>query len=500
MTHKNRNPINNHYGNRGKPTFTRYNNDSSSDDSSDTESDVTSSESSDEDYKTRVFKGGNYGKLNNKLLNRNGAKADGRSASAKINDKTRRGIHTQRNLGSPGGSMTGRSVKSESAINATLSKRRLENGKPPLPKETKTNVNIGKKKEAFTNSIKNTRVKAAGNTDNLNVTHDEKDRVLKKYGLSPLSAPESKTKRKKAGQRQYDPRSMSKVNNGVENGNGEIKSVQSDSAIASGYFMEDIVKETGETNGGSDLVAETETSTQENSGENIECNKTKTDNTSAEDETSKNQEAVEKEESNKRTAWHVEQDSTDKILHLIDCLDNKDKSQMLVPPDYPSSEVSDTGSVNESKSKTLTDKAAKSFRKYANLTPPNRIVGKFGKKENGKGYRITLKDKPFSAKKPSVRKSDLKTVNPVPYGYARRQANKVKGVGPFHRINVRALNSSIDYKLEDAFRSGSADIPKMSYRHKVDTPRRIDPKLVLGIKANSVSSQGTSDLPKGEDR
>lgn len=483
VSHQSRNQVNNYYGNRGRPAFTLFNQDSSSEDSSESDSDVTSSDSSDGDYKTRVFRGGNYGRPKNKLLTKNGANSGLRTGSAKINDKNKRGFHTQRNISSPAGSMTGRSVKSESAITATLSKRRLENnGKPPLPKDTRNNSKPRTKKESFNASTKNSNAKTTELTEKMVVTQEEKDKVLKKYGLSPLPASDD-SKKGDVSQTQKVKGLKLDITNGKTEKNSKIKTVKSDSAIASGYAIEDFVKR--ESTGKCETVEGEETlnsvtngyAVLEKSEEQVEK---KTENGFGK-KNNENEDNTSEDTTKKKTAWHNEDDSTDKILHMLDSLNTADKPQKPSPSGQLSSRSSDNGSVRASRSKILTDKAARSFTRFANLTSPDKIVSKFSKKDREKGYKVTLKDKPFTSGRPRIRKSNLNTVNPVPYGYARRQANKVKGIGPFHRISVRALNSSIDYKLEDALRSGSADIPKISYRHKIDTPQTFAPQQLIGM-------------------
>lgn len=552
MTHTNRNQEKNNFIRRTRPTFTLYNNDSSSDDSSETESDITSSDSSEEDYKRRVIRGGNYGRPS-KLLTKNGANSvnGARSTSAKINDKSKRGIHTQRNISSPGGSITGRSVKSESAITATLTQRRVESKKPPLPKvNSKTDGKPPVKKDAFSGKVKNGKTQETSITNTVTVTKAEKDKVLKKYGLSPLPAPENQDEIRTENQVETD--SLKKLNikvlSGEDSGNVDIKPVRSDSAIASGYFVDDLVKQTVEKSKPKETDSEEhqeeklitfkqtveksklketdleeeklitvnkatvktlkadENDIFENPGHLITSNKADSnthEKNIAENSLSANtsiSENVVMSESNEEikdktkelTAWHDVDNSTDKILHMLDSLNTGEKHRRHNHPGLVSSRSSEQGSNKGTKSKTMSDKAAVSFAKYANMSSGKNIVGKFSRRESGKGYRVTLRDKPFTNTKQSNKKSELKTVNPIPYGYARRQANKVKGVGPFHRINVRALNSSIDYKLEDALRSGSADIPKISYRHKTETPRNFDAQL-FGMKQLPSPSPDHSD-------
>lgn len=462
-----------------RAAFNFFHNDSSSDETTESDSDVTSSDSADDDYKRRVFKGGNYGKTNNKINRRNngGLSSNARTTSAKVNDPNKRNLHSQRNISSPAGSLTGRSVKSESAINTALSKRRLENKKPPLPRETKCVKPVIK--NAFNANIRNNKTEVSGTSD---VKEAERDRVLKKYGLSPLPS------QKQNGVKHVTTEDNTEVVNdratGLEElGNVKIKPVKSDSALANGYFVEDMLKETEELRNAS-MNGEEDAETNEDTTSALmldpdvsKVEKVATSPHQNADDVGATDSADQKDE--KVVTWHDQDDSTDKILHMIDNLKNKEK----VEKQKGETTALGLGKGNKSKafrqSKRMSEKAAQSFVKYASMQTRGEGVAKFSRREAGRGYRVTLMDKPMSGPNHRNKKPDLKSVNPVPYGYAYRQTSKVKGVGPFRRINVRALNSSIDYKAEEALRSVSADVPKISYRHKHETPRRLDPQILI---------------------
>lgn len=181
-------------------------------------------------------------------------------------------------------------------------------------------------------------------------------------------------------------------------------------------------------------------------------------------------------------AWKKETSARDRVLQLLD-----KRSEDTVNIDSCSSSVTgrnlnrndNSSSVtgrnlirNDKGSKILSEKAAKSFHKYAKVASHKR---EGAKKRGKKKHRINKKDRPPPGAKSVTEKTQLKTVNSRPYGYAHRQATIVKGVGPFNRTNIRTLSSAMERTNADlTVRSGSADLPKISYRHQIQPTSTYD--------------------------
>lgn len=122
---------------------------------------------------------------------------------------------------------------------------------------------------------------------------------------------------------------------------------------------------------------------------------------------------------------------------------------------------------SRSETKTLSQKAAESFAKYASLSKKNgrNETGLKDLRRHGSGSRTD--SKPPSGGRNATQNSELKEVNPRPYGYASRRRAHVSGAGPFRRTNIRTHNGALEY-AEAILRSGSAEMPKISYRHKAE--------------------------------
>ncbi|XP_053385291.1 uncharacterized protein LOC128550372 isoform X2 [Mercenaria mercenaria] len=571
---------------RGRPTFTLYDTDSSSTESSESDSDVTSSDSSEEENKKGRFRGLNRGKLLNNNNLRNGANRNNgvRSTSAKLGDtNNKRDLHTQRNIKSgkfsPAGSLTGRSVKSESAINATLAKRKLDNAKNVTStSDNRTNTKVE-------NDSQQSKKDIPPVIEKQKVQQAERERVLKKYGLGsqPVLNNLTKITKHSVDASVSNDGAITPVEKNVVTDNGvkmpverkekPLKTVKSDSVIAcSGYFVEDLglkesVKNNAEEVNGkavSDVSVggckkqfeesikiaemdayisnEIETFRKQRNAKHIESlepsikaeeseqikvheqnswtrdtpTESKTphafdsrnkdlelcsekeimikDIASKKDKTSKDKDLqlldntdkdAELEPENPKVVehnkWKKESSARDKVLQL---LDRKVKGPVEIDS-CTSSAASRNENKNDKGSKMLSEKAAKSFTKYAKLASHKK-----GGKKHSKKHRISQKDRPPPGARQSpgakslLGKTQLKSINSRPYGYAHRQANVVKGVGPFHRTNKRTLNSAIEQCPSNMTpRSGSADLPKISYRHQIQPTPTYDTRS-FGMRDN----------------
>ncbi|XP_060552811.1 uncharacterized protein LOC132714084 isoform X2 [Ruditapes philippinarum] len=581
---------------RGRPTFNLYDSNSSSSESSESESDVSSSDSSEEENKKGRFRGLNRGKLlnNNNLRNGANTRSNGvRSTSAKLTDtNNKRDLHTQRNINSgknsPAGSFTGRSVKSESSVNALLTKRRLENSKNVTStSDIRTN---GKSDNVLTQSKNN----IPPVVEKQKVQQAEREKVLKKYGLGSQSALNNnptlnnQTKITKLSpdtnvssngaitpvEKNVPVDTFVKAKPPVNRKDKPLKTVKSDSLIAcSGYFVEDVkLKKPVKTNAFENeseektfgfkgdskkefeesvrvaemdayISSEIETFrkqknakhlekrdiirlTREEGDDRVEIDKQESpgfiretpiksqsfengikqdyleqeglinDNESKTESDQENllvansDKKFEDEPENQKVVehnrWKKETSARDKVLQL---LDKKVKGPIEINS-CASSVTSRNDSRNDKGSKVLSEKAAKSFSKYAKLAS-----GKKGKKKHGKKHRVSQKDSPSPGAKTG--KALLKSVNSRPYGYAHRQANVVKGVGPFHRINKRTLNSAIEQPLSVLTpRSGSADLPKISYRHQIQPTPTFDTRNITQRNSMLVSPDLGINIPE----
>ncbi|XP_052243513.1 uncharacterized protein LOC127853233 isoform X2 [Dreissena polymorpha] len=303
--------------------------------------------------------------------------------------------------------------------------------------EQESNENTGKVVEEFEN---NNFFNGKGKL-NEKIQHEgkiglmsERTAILMKYGLNPIPL----TKKENSFSNNRSMKSKSVILQ------EEIKKVRSDSAISSGYYVEDVPQ--SESSNGPDIPAVARIIREKPIPvvEPFVRHNKSSDNLSSAQKT-----------------WQENVVFTDDMFPIVnDITQLKSRSYaQSIPGSVGSSNSNDKGS------KVLSERTARSFEKYANLASHKK------KKRRGKKHgksRITLKDRPSPGAMDKQKKPDLNSVNAVPYGYSRRQSNKVKGIGPFHRTNVRTLSSSIDYKAHDVFRSGSADIPKISYRHKID--------------------------------
>lgn len=575
---------------RQRPTFDLYDSDSSSVESTESDSDVTSSDSSEEENRKGRFRGVNRGKLFNNNV-RNGAVQNNgvRSTSAKLNDgNSKRQLHTTKNItsgkNSPADSLTGRSVKSESAINSTLAKRRLENGKHVTP------ISDNKTKAKVDHVSPQPRSEISPVNEKQKTQRADREKVLKKYGLGSQSTLNNFSKVLKPPNNTISDgkppvvkiaSTSTVIKSTLEKRDGSLKPVKSDSAIdCSAYFLEDLklnkevkicaFEEVDETvavnpmpvkridafenkeksveleqvNKKSEFDSQTwkkksvieerekaaevdafisneiENFRQQRNVKHIESLVLRV-NRKSEGQNSWTQETLSerkglsllenkdtdlhvnsdicpgvsdislgvsqglKENSSKdrmaqfandanedaktlenakmieHNAWKKETSSRDKVLQL---LDKRAKGAVEIDS-CTNSVINRNQNPNEKGSKVLTEKAAQSFHKYAKVASHKR---EGGKKHGKKKRRVSKKDRPSPGGKPPSSKTQLKTVNSRPYGYAHRQVNVVKGVGPFNRTNIRTLNSAMERTHTDLLvRSGSADLPKISYRHQI---------------------------------
>lgn len=588
---------------RERARFDLYDSESSSAESTESDSDVTSSDSSEEETKNSRFRGLNRGKLLKSNVRNGATKSNGeRSISAKPNGRNnKRELHTQRKSGNDSpASLTGRSVKSENAINATFANRRLENIKNVTSMETKTkpvNVmpqsksdnapvvekqkiqqferdkvlrkyglgsqpnskitkpftnlacdvsipdvtktaertvivnNIAKstiKRRTITENATKTPIETTNNTVNLAKTPIEKtsspvnltqrlvdrtsttfnatktpiDRtssvnltktqIEKRVFMENITSPLERRIFADITKVEVDQRTSADtdVTTPGENKMKTLKTVKSDSAIAcTSYFVEDFRKEVK-----MDAFEDVKKEPIKDAFENcklIETNICTDANRIAEMDayvsndietlrkerdtrhivSDEHNAILEQETDNRKivehNSWKKETSTRDKVLHL---LDKKVKGEV---ESCDSSIVSScrTGNRSEKGSNILSDKAVKSFTKYANLTPQKRVSKKHGKKK----HRITSKDRPSMGSKLTTTKIQLRSLNSRPYGYAHRQTSIVKGVGPFNRTSKRTLNSAIDnINCDLTVRSGSADLPKISYRHHMQATPTYD--------------------------
>ncbi|KAL4225348.1 hypothetical protein ACF0H5_016036 [Mactra antiquata] len=288
----------------------------------------------------------------------------------------------------------------------------------------------------------------------------EREKVLKKYGIG--SSPVLTNKATASKQTEKPPRPM--------------KSVKSDSSIACGYFIEDtkeksflfddlvVGKHADNTNIDSEPLVDFKNngtelgSHSEHLNEMINMAEVNGNNhVDTQHEISENSVGIGKGKTTGKfkeyNGWKDEISSKEKFNNLFD------KIEGSVIDGYSSSTSSRTLNRNDKGSKVLKEKTAKSFAKYANLTKDKSKDKTHGRKPR----RINLKDHPSPGPKIPSTRTELKVVNTKPYGYDVKQ----KGFGPFHRTNVRTLNSAIDQTASELMlRSGSAEIPKITYRHK----------------------------------
>ncbi|XP_052800890.1 uncharacterized protein LOC128231753 isoform X2 [Mya arenaria] len=266
------------------------------------------------------------------------------------------------------------------------------------------------------------------------LTKSDRKKILKKYGIKSLPPPQTPNKPPLGVQRNRHVDSPMKL----------IKLVQSESAVASGYFVDD-----NNMSG----IAKT------NQADIPAVSRIERERPLSVTEPKLNRDKMDE----KRTQikpWHEGTVSTNQMSPIFN--DVKPIPSSTTLPSGASSICSMNS--NDTGSKILSEKTAKSFAKYASLTSGPSHKKK--KRHGSKKHRITLKDRPSPGHKHTSKRSELKTVNAVPYGYAHKKNSKVKGVGPFHRTNVRTLNRDIDY-ADIQFRSVSADIPKISYQHRM---------------------------------
>ena len=418
--------------------------DSSTEEESETE---TSSDSSEEETKIRQFRGIRTGKVSNGFQ-RNGAfnKQNAfRSSSAKLDNSNKRQVHTEALDTSNGmsnnnyvGNMTGRSVKSESGLNKNLSKRRLEN---------KTN---GDKSAGNGNFEINTASRE-------NVTKADRERVLRKYGLSPHpkfkpSAVSNKTINDSTAQIVY-------MGQKKDNSSSDCKSEepQTDNVL-------NVSEETKDINlHSSDKVKEG------------------------------NDRLSQDMHSNETLDLHREKSNGYCIDEIKNTMDNEPykevqqktvnskrmKDMKTLTPNY----ISDTDSYLSSESgvlKKLPDKTAQSFAKYASMSMQRRVVE----------HKPQTKPPLGPVHKKGVK--DLGKLNPRPYGFANKF--KTGGVIPFRPTKPPPLNRSVHYSEIISIKSPtSSDLPRISYQHKRQERANKYDARIFGPRPGMESTTDDSD-------
>ena len=451
-------------GQNSRVQYYRFRDSDSSSTESETESDTSSSSDSSVDVKKNrkpIIKRGSSNSLSNGNQKGGNQRNGFRTRSAKADPNSRKihtGVDKTVKVGNDSGSLTGRSVKSESGMHGTITKRRIEH-------KLKTTNNKTKADE---------------------IEKVERDKVLRKYGINPntdspyanidknIVKPDKIYKINQTHVKKNSPEAKDKASSEqiVETQMEREKNLESNRILTREKPLEALPSSRKNLNEKSEnkpkfyigdpseidskLVTETEKvqpDVTNEGGKRLDL---------------QNSEAgVENEIGNKKTL-SIEENNT------------KDKEKLEKDLDTKMAKVSrifnDAVSMND---KIIEESAIR------NLPPPTDYKDKISllrklaarHKDQERIHRMRNLGNP-------ERPKELNTLNTKPYGFSTQLKRPLQqGVGPFHRTNVRTLNSSLD-RSDTLFRSGSADLPKISYRHNLQPSgmAKYDPRM-FGLKA-----------------
>ena len=448
------------YGQNSRVQYYRFR-DSDSSTESETESDTSSSSDSSVEVKKNrkpIVKKGTSNSLNNGNQKGGNLRNGFRTRSAKTDPNSRK-IHTGVDKtvkgGNDSGNLTGRSVKSESGMHGSITKRRLEN---KLKINSKTNID--------------------------EIEKVERDKVLRKYGINPNSKspyanidksivkPDKTFKINETHVKKSSPEEKGKVGSEqtIETQIEREKHSENNMVLTREKPIESLLSSrnslTQKSEGkpkfyiGDPSEIEPEPL---NETESIQQHESYEDGKRLE---SKNTEAGVENKINDEKALSVKENVTKDQERLNKDLDDKMEKVSKILND-------------------AVDKNNKIVSANHNLPPPTdykdkiSILRKLAARQRDQD-RIQRMKKLENPERPK----ELNTLNTKPYGFSVQLKGPLQqGVGPFQRTNVRTLNSSLD-RSDTMFRSGSADLPKINYRHRLQSSgmAKYDPRI-FGLKA-----------------
>ena len=390
-----------------------------------------------------------------------------RSKSAKPDPTNNKKLHTWADKSLKGrssvGNLSGRSVKSESGINDTLTKRRVEN----------------KKLKPISTKISN--IKSGADE----IEKIERDKVLKKYGINP--------------------------NNKSPYANIDKSIVKKDKPfkIKDTYVKKPSPVETDKL--GTEGTVETQIERDKNLEKVSMLQREKPVEHLTGSDTAIPPESQEKRpvffigdlndtiKLNERESW--EELAASEKTDLKTNASESEESKVPVDNEGTSNEITDT-KVSESLLEDVDnkiEKISKLMNSQINHTLPPPVdykdkifqLRKLAAREKDKA-RIERMKKHENSHRPKV----LNALNTKPYGFATHLKRPLQqGVGPFQRTNIRTLNSTLD-QSDSMHRSGSADLPKISYRHRLQSTNKQDPCL-FGLQ--SPDNAGSDDNGSSSD-
>ena len=463
------------HGQNSRVQYFRFRDSDSSSTESETESDT--SESSDSSVEVRrnrkpIIKKGSSNSLSNGNQKGGNLRNGFRTRSAKTDPNSRKlhtGVDRTVKAGNDSGSLTGRSVKSESGMHGSITKRRIEHKLKTTNSKTKPDE----------------------------IEKLERDKVLRKYGINP----DTKSPYANIDKNIVKPDRKPKIN---ETHLKKKSPKEEKVKIASEQVVEtQMTKETALENNmilTREKPLEALPSSRKNVNEKSEDkpkfylgDPSETEITESksltENDSIKPDEIIKesKESDLQNTKSEVEKDiGNDKAL-ISEESSKKDEEKLEEDLDTKMEKVSkmfnDAVSMNN---KVIAESVSH------NLPPPTDYKDKISllrklaarHKDQERIQRMRNLDRP----------KELNNLNTKPYGYSSRLKQPLQqGVGPFHRTNVRTLNSSLD-RSDTMFRSGSADLPKISYRHSLQPSGRAkyDPRI-FGLKAPVDASSDESE-------
>ena len=457
------------HGQNSRVQYFRFRDSDSSSTESETESDT--SESSDSSVEVRrnrkpIIKKGSSNSLSNGNQKGGNLRNGFRTRSAKTDPNSRKlhtGVDRTVKGGNDSGSLTGRSVKSESGMHGSITKRRIEHKLKTTNSKTKPDE----------------------------IEKLERDKVLRKYGINPdtkspyanidknIVKPDRKPKINETPLKKKSPKEE-KVKIASEQMTRE-NALETNMILTREKPLEALpssrknVSEKSEDKPKFYLGDPSETEISES--------KSLTENDSI-----KPDEIIKESQKSdlQNTKSEVEKDiGNDKALTLEESSNKDEKLE------------EDIDTKMEKVSKMFNDAVSMNNKVIAesvshNLPPPIDYKDKISllrklaarHKDQERIQRMRNLDRP----------KELNNLNTKPYGYSSRLKQPLQqGVGPFHRTNVRTLNSSLD-RSDTMFRSGSADLPKISYRHSLQPSGRAKyDQRIFGLKAPIDASSDESE-------
>lgn len=451
------------YGQNSRIQYFRFRDSDSSTSESETESESSSSDSSVEEMKSRkpVIKRGSSNSLNNNNQKGGNLRNGFRSKSAKPdptnnNRKIHTGVDKTVKGGSNIGNLTGRSVKSESGINGNLGKRRIEN----------------KKLKPITNKLSSTKVSSTDDIEKI-----ERDKVLKKYGINPNSKSPytniDKTIAKKDKTFKISDTYVKKQSP-VENNKISLEQtvetqIERDKQLDTSPVLEREIPLDHLPVSEKILPSDTEERPTFYIGETGE-----TENTSVKKENKKvlqnYDNGLQNHDDNSLTV-KVEHSLTNKNeISAKECVTTEKLQEEL---DNKMTKVADI--LNDPKNCKVVSETLNH-----NLPPPVDYKDKIAQlrklaarqKDQERVERMKMLQ---NSKRPKA----LNTLNTKPYGYSAQFKRPLQqGVGPFQRTSVRTLDSCLD-RSDTMYRSGSAELPKLSFRHRLQPTgtAKYDPRM-----------------------